>query len=197
MSTRCNSISTFSGILFALFSCFFWMWLPTTFLNLELDRRHISLTMNGIFFSAFSAPSIILGCILGKCSARCGRRQLMITGFTIGILSSIMLGGLGFVNHDEFFLIGSIVTRFIQGSGFIIMRIMCTPLAIINFPSHLNSIFIVFTFIVSFAIFVAPVGAAIVSPLGYHWPYFIFSLLFLIIGYPLFICGLPKDVHTV
>lgn len=121
----------------------------------------------------------------------------MILGFILGIISSVALGMLVFLPNNKVFLIGSILTRFVQGSGFIIMRIMCTPLAIINFPTLLNSIFIVFTFIVSFSIFIAPVLGSLVSPLGYHWPYIIFAILFIITGFPLFIFGLPRDTHSV
>ncbi len=70
-------------------------------------------------------------------------------------------------------------------------------LAVIHFPKLLNSLFIVFIFVISFAVFSAPVISGLLAPLGYPWPYLVFSLFSLSVGLPLMLCSLPSEKHIV
>ncbi len=180
-----------------IFFCFSGLWLPSSFLHAELERRSLHSAFSGLFFSLFCAPSLFLGCLLGKFAARCGRRRLMIISFSVALVCSALLGAVGFIGNSYVFISLSLLLRFLQGVGLITMRILVTPLSTMNFPSILNAIFVIIVFVLSIAIFLGPLWGSFFSPYGYHWPYFSFTFFAAIIGYPAFLRFLPPDQHLV
>lgn len=197
MSSRCKSCTTLTSVIFGLMTCFLCLWMPSAFFAKELETREVHAPFAGLFFSCFALPSVFLGFILGKFSARCGRKKLMLLGLTMALLCTLGLGAVTYIENKDIFIGLSIILRFIQGIGCIMMRIMSTPILAINFPKVLNAIFILFVFIISLSILVAPMWGALFIEAGSEWPYFSLSLLIGLVGYPFFIFGLPKDTHVI
>ena len=121
----------------------------------------------------------------------------MLTGLAVAGLSSAALGAFSYLENSSAFLGLSLAMRLVQGTGCITMRILCTPLAVISFPALLNTIFVVFAFVVSASIFLSPVLGGLLAAHGVSWPFFALSAVQFFFVFPFFLKALPLDSHLV
>eukprot|EP00347_Sterkiella_histriomuscorum_P003211 403365165 len=170
-----------------LFSCLFsLMMINTLFLNVEnilptwIPDHFPALHAIQISFilSAFEISGLIFSPFIGKNLNAVGRKNTILIGEIIMIISTVALGATQYITNQDWYLYTSLLLRFIQGIGSAQVQTSCYAIITFVFSDNREKYIGMAEAIAGVGLMVGPViGGFFYSAFGYFSTFFIFGIM--------------------
>lgn len=83
------------------------------FLPVEFARRGVSASVTGYIFSIYSVAVVVASPFIGHIMQKTGRRVLISGGLLLMGLSFICFGCINYIENDNLFIFGGLMSRFL------------------------------------------------------------------------------------